>query len=412
MVIGTIGVLALAGLGATVWFVAEADDADAPAIVIPTTAPRPAAGEAAPAVDAPGTSDPDQSDPESATTGPVTTDSETTDANAGSDAPTGPVANTPSDEATDVATADPHGRLDVFAVASVVAPSVVTISADITDETGTFAPGEAVGTGVIVSPEGGIVTNAHVVEGASEVRVRFAGNTEPVVADVVSADAGNDLALLRVDVDKPLPAAEFASPDDIRLGDEVLAIGFALDLDGDPTVTLGIISALGRTLALPDGGALDGLIQTDAAISSGNSGGPLVNARGQVVGINTAVARSDSETAASNVGFAISSEEALQVLGQLADGEDRPEGFLGVSVVGRTDGGQGAVVSDVAAESPAAEAGIEAGDVVVQVDDSVVTGSAAVVAAVRDRGPGDEIAIVVLRDGERVTITVTLAERS
>jgi len=244
------------------------------------------------------------------------------------------------------------------------------------------------------------------------VRVRFAGNTEPVVADVVSADAGNDLALLRVDVDKPLPAAEFASPDDIRLGDEVLAIGFALDLDGDPTVTLGIISALGRTLALPDGGALDGLIQTDAAISSGNSGGPLVNARGQVVGINTAVARSDSETAASNVGFAISSEEALQVLGQLADGEDRPEGFLGVSVVGRTDGGQGAVVSDVAAESPAAEAGIEAGDVVVQVDDSVVTGSAAVVAAVRDRGPGDEIAIVVLRDGERVTLTVTLTERS
>lgn len=313
--------------------------------------------------------------------------------------------------ANDAPAADPHGPIDVFDVASMVAPSVVTISADVTGGAGGFESGEAVGTGVIVSAEGEILTNAHVVEGASEVRVRLAGNTEPIVAEIVAADPGNDLALLQIDVDKPLPAAELAPPEDVKLGDEVLAIGFALDLDGDPSVTLGIISALGRTLGLPDGGALDGLIQTDAAISSGNSGGPLVNALGQVVGINTAVARSDQEVAASNVGFAISSDEVLQVLEQLRAGGNRPEGLLGVSVVPRSDGGQGAVVSEVLGGSPAEQAGLEIDDVVVEVDESVVTGSSAVVAAIRDRSPGDEIDIVVMRAGEQVTLVVTLAER-
>lgn len=304
--------------------------------------------------------------------------------------------------------ADPQGPIDVFAVASAVAPSVVTISADVS---GGFDTGEAVGTGVIVSAEGEILTNAHVVGGASEVRIRLAGNTEPIVAELVAADPGNDLALLRVDIDKPLPAVQFAPPDDIRLGDDVVAIGFALDLDGEPTVTRGIISALNRTLAVPEGGALDGLIQTDAAISSGNSGGPLVNARGEVVGINTAVARGGLDVAASNVGFAISSEEVLQVLEQLRDGGSRPEGLLGIGVLPRSDGGQGAIVSEVVEGSPAAVAGLELGDVVVEVDESVITGSTGVVAAIRDRSPGDQVDVVVIRDGELVTLAVTLAER-
>jgi len=322
--------------------------------------------------------------------------------------PIGNATAAANDAEVDETTADPHGPIDVFAVASAVAPSVVTISADIT---GDFESGEAVGTGVIVSAEGEILTNAHVVEGATEVRIRLAGNTEPIVAEIVATDPGNDLALLQVDVDKPLPAVEFASPDDVRLGDDVVAIGFALDLDGEPSVTLGIISALGRTLSLPEGGALDGLIQTDAAISSGNSGGPLVNALGQVVGINTAVARGDDVVAATNVGFAISVDEVLQVLEQLRAGGDRPEGFLGVEIAPRSDGGQGAIVSGVDAGSPAEGSGLEVGDVVVEVDESIVTGSAAVVAAIRDRSPGDEVDIVVMRDGEPVTLVVTLAER-
>ncbi len=176
-------------------------------------------------------------------------------------------------------------------------------------------------------------------------------------------------------------------------------------------MTKGIISALARTLEEPEGGALDGLIQTDAAISSGNSGGPLVNAAGHVVGINTAVARSDDEVAASNVGFAISSGEVMNVLEQLRAGGNRQEGFLGVNVQARSDGGQGAIVTEVADGSPAADAGIQVGDVVVQVDESSVNGSAGLVAAVRDRSPGDEVDIVVMRDGQQVTLTVTLAGR-
>ena len=145
--------------------------------------------------------------------------------------------------------------------------------------------------------------------------MRLPGETEPIEAELVAADAGNDLALLQIDRADLVPVT-FAPTSEVQLGDEVLAIGFALDLDGEPSVTLGIVSALDRTI-ITELGALDGLIQTDAAISSGNSGGPLVDAQGRIVGINTAVARSDVATAATNVGFAISSDEVAEVLDEL-----------------------------------------------------------------------------------------------
>ncbi len=294
--------------------------------------------------------------------------------------------------------------LDVRAVADQVGPSVVTISADVTG-------GEAVGTGVVVSDDGDILTNAHVVSDATEVRVRLAGETEPTEAELVATDAGNDLALLHVDADDLVPA-DFAPPGDVAIGDQVVAIGFALDLDGDPTVTLGIVSALDRTLRTADG-ALDRLIQTDAAISSGNSGGPLVDAAGQVVGINTAVARSDVMTAATNVGFAIAIDEVEHVLAAMREGDGQPrvEGFLGVSLNDRTDGGQGALVTEVEDDSPASDVGLEQGDVILSVDHSTTDGAEGVVAAVRDHQPGDEVEVVVLRDGETQTFQVTLTER-
>jgi S1-C subfamily serine protease len=301
--------------------------------------------------------------------------------------------------------AAPAARLDVTQVSDAVGPSVVTISADVSG-------GEAVGTGVVVSEDGEVLTNAHVIADASEIRVRLAGETEPTEAEIVATDAGNDLALLQIDADDLVPA-DFAPPRQIAIGDEVVAIGFALDLDGDPTVTLGIVSALDRTLRTADG-ALDRLIQTDAAISSGNSGGPLANAAGQVVGINTAVARSDATTAASNVGFAIAIDEVEEVLAGMREsgGEPRVEGFLGVSIDDRTDGGQGAIVTEVADGSPASDVGLEEGDVILSVDHSTTDGAEGVVAAVRDRKPGDEVEVVVLRDGEEQTFEVTLAERS
>jgi putative serine protease PepD len=295
--------------------------------------------------------------------------------------------------------------LAVRDVVDAVGPSIVTISSDV-------QLGRAVGTGVIVSADGQILTNAHVVDGATTIHVRLAGETEPTDAKLLAADKGNDLALLHIDR-KGLAPVTFAPSSEVNLGDEVLAIGFALDLDGDPTVTLGIVSALDRTIITQEG-ALDGLIQTDAAISSGNSGGPLVDGRGRVVGINTAVARSDETTAATNVGFAISSDEVRPVLDALRaakDGKPRDEGFLGVGLDDRTDGGQGALVNDVSADSPAGNAGIKQGDVVVAIDKAAIDGSAGVIAAIRDHSPGDEIQVTVVRGGTEKTFTVTLTTR-
>jgi S1-C subfamily serine protease len=299
--------------------------------------------------------------------------------------------------------------IDVAAVAAAVGPSVVTVVADVNSSGAQLG---SVGTGVIISADGEIITNAHVVADADAIRVRLAGETEPRDATLLASDPGNDLALLRIAGDS-FPAATFADPDSVRIGDEVVAIGFALDLDGSPSVTRGIVSALDRTLATANG-ALDGLVQTDAAISSGNSGGPLVNAAGEVVGINTAVARGDATTAATNIGFAISSGEVVRVIETLRDqaaGTTRQQGFLGVGLEDRVDGGQGAVVTDVEPGSPAADAGVRTGDVVIAVDDTAIDGSSGLIATIRDHEPGESLTLELLRDGEQVSVDVELIAR-
>lgn len=297
----------------------------------------------------------------------------------------------------------------VAQAAARLANSVVTVSSLVSSDAG---EGEATGTGVVVTSGGEILTNAHVVEGATEVRVRFAGDTEPVIAEVLAVDVGNDLALLKVNASN-LVAATFAKPGSVRVGDQVVAIGYALALDGGPSVTTGIVSALKRTI-FTESGALNSLIQTDAAISSGNSGGPLVNIRGEVVGINTAVARGDTNSSANNIGFAISVDEVLSVLEQLrsqAAGGTRAEGFLGVSLEARSDGGAGSIISTVQPGSPANDAGIRVGDIVLAVDGDPVNGQAGLVAAIRDRSPGDSVSIDLVRDGVRLTLTAVLAAR-
>jgi len=295
-------------------------------------------------------------------------------------------------------------------VAARLANSVVTISTTVEED---FGGGRGVGTGVVLTSDGQILTNAHVVEDASEVVVRFAGETEPRVAKILASDLGNDLALLKIDA-TGLVAATFAKPGSVQIGDAVIAIGYALALDGGPTVTSGIVSALKRTIET-DSGALNSLIQTDAAISSGNSGGPLVNLKGEVVGINTAVARGDSTSAANNIGFSISVDEVLIVVEQLrkqASGVVRDDGFLGVGLAAREDGGQGAIITDVQAGSPADKAGILIDDVVLAVDGEPIDGQAGLVAAIRDAEPGQTVKIEILRDGKRLTFEATLIARS
>lgn len=303
------------------------------------------------------------------------------------------------------------GTSNVAKAAAVIAPSIVTIDS-------VSSSSEAVGTGIIVTSDGEIVTNNHVVEGATSVRVRLRGQTEPIIADVLGTDPSNDLALIKLRNASGLTAATFADPASLAVGDQVVAVGYALALDGDPTVTTGIISALNRTFTIDENTILNGLIQTDTAISSGNSGGPLINMKGEVVGINTAVATSDSNSAANNIGFSIGVKEVVRVVGilreQSADktGTQRGQGFLGIRLGSRTDGGSGAVIGEITSGSPAAKAGLRVNDVVLEVNGQTIDGDAALVAIIRDSAPGDKISIKVLRDGKKLDLTATLVSRS
>jgi S1-C subfamily serine protease len=299
------------------------------------------------------------------------------------------------------------GNSNVAKAAEVIAPSVVTIDS-------VTANSESVGTGIIVTSDGEILTNQHVVDGAKEVRVRLSGGTDPIIADVLATDASNDMGLIKLRNTTGLIPATFANAESIAVGDQVVAVGYALALDGGPSVTSGIISALNRTLQMDEETFLNGLIQTDAAISSGNSGGPLINMSGQVIGINSAVANGDANSAANNIGFAIGVAEVQRVakiLHDQANGIERAQGFLGISLRSRDDGGSGAVIGEVTAGSPAAKAGVRVNDVVLAVNDQLITGETSLVAIIRDSAPGDRITITVERDGEKMDLVAKLVAR-
>jgi S1-C subfamily serine protease len=226
---------------------------------------------------------------------------------------------TPTTTVVRTASASPQlagDSLDVAQVVAKVEPAVVSIQASTNQ--GPFSS-TAAGSGIILTSGGEVLTNAHVVQGASSIKVTLNGQSQARSATLVGIDTGNDLALLKINGASNLPTATIGNSSDVAVGDDAVAIGNALALPGGPTVTRGIISALNRSLDTGSG-QMSGLIQTDASISSGNSGGPLVNAAGQVIGINTAVAASSQSTTAENIGFAIPIDKAMTVVHQLEVG--------------------------------------------------------------------------------------------
>jgi S1-C subfamily serine protease len=207
--------------------------------------------------------------------------------------------------------------LTVGQIVATVKPSVVVISTTITVRQGPFTQsGTAAGTGIILTADGQVLTNAHVVADATSITVTLPGDTTTHTATVIGSDTADDVALIQIQGVSGLTPASIGASSAVAVGDDVVAIGNALDLAGGVTVTKGIVSALDRSIDV-ENRTLSGLIQTDAAISSGNSGGPLVNAAGQVIGMNSAGAASSGSVTAENIGFAIPIEHAMQIVQQL-----------------------------------------------------------------------------------------------
>jgi len=307
--------------------------------------------------------------------------------------------------------------LDVRGVLNRVQESVIAIETNEVQRQGFFS---GAGSGVLISNDGLILTNEHVISGADTIEITFFNGTV-VEADLVGSFPNEDVALIQARGVVDTRAAELGTAETLLVGDEVVAIGNALGLGGQASVTLGIVSAKDREL---QAGRIkfDSLIQTDAAINPGNSGGPLVNAAGQVVGINTAII-----DGAQNIGFAISIDAITPLIEQLVSGDASitPEtAFFGASTkpVSQTTAEErsrflitdvdGAFVVDVFPESAAGRAGLEPGDILFKVDGRDVASPEDVARAVRRNDPGDAIDLEFRRNGQTMTANVSLGTRA
>jgi S1-C subfamily serine protease len=334
-----------------------------------------------------------------------------------------PAAAIPADTLN--ATPLPAANEPVEAVVQRVLPAVVNVTTDISGAQGS---GQGVGTGFIVRSDGVIVTNCHVVEAASKITV-FTSDADPKQfnARVIGSDCLHDLAVLKIDATN-MPTVQLGNSSDLALGQRVVALGYALALDGGPTVTSGIVSSLDRTITAQDPNCAvetcganqtrtySNIIQTDAAINHGNSGGPLVNMQGQVVGINSA-----GDDNAQNIGFAIAIDSVKQTITDAEDSPLAPSAYLGVVTSDVTADlafqfglkvDKGAYVVSTTTDGPAQGAGIREGDVIVSIDGHDVTSGQDVGDILEGLKPGQQVPVgIVGIDGAHQTITVTLAAR-
>ena len=272
-------------------------------------------------------------------------------------------------------------------------------------------PQEGLGSGVIVSTDGYILTNNHVVHGADTIKVTFADGRE-LVAKVIGTDPQADLAVIKVEA-KDLPAITFADSDKIEVGDRVLAIGNPFGIG--QTVTGGMVSALGRARLGLD---YEDFIQTDAAINPGNSGGALIDVQGRLIGVNTAIlSRSGGFQ---GIGFAIPSDLARNVMEQLVQNGKVVRGYLGVSIQDmdpelsaafKLEAHSGALVAEVMPNSPAAKAGLKSGDIVTSISGKAVEDARRLKLAVANLSPGSEVPVKVLRDGKTEELKLKIGEQ-
>jgi len=268
---------------------------------------------------------------------------------------------------------------------------------------------QALGSGFIVKSNGIIVTNNHVIDNASDIKVTLDDGTE-LPAKLLGADAKSDLAVLKIDAPKPLPTIAWGDSDDLKLGDQILAIGNPFGIG--TTVTAGIVSARGRDI---HSGPYDDFIQIDAPINHGNSGGPLVDGDGKVVGINTAIYSPNGGSV--GVGFAIPSNEAKEITAKLETNGSIDHGYLGVEIQPVTkdiadaiglDKTQGALINSVKSDTPASKGGLKSGDIVTKVGASDVKTPKDLSRLVADLEPGTKEGLTVLRDGKTVDVDVTI----
>jgi putative serine protease PepD len=285
-------------------------------------------------------------------------------------------------------------------VAAEVLPSVVSISVQ-------SQAGSGTGTGVVISSDGQILTNNHVVASGGELTVTFHDGTT-ARAEVIGTDPVTDLAVIQAQDVSGLDAAELGSSDDLEVGQQVVAIGSPFGLEG--TVTSGIVSAVGRPVSAgpsQDSLAVIDAIQTDAPINPGNSGGPLVNMSGQVVGINSAIYSPSNGSV--GLGFAIPIDQARPIADELIDTGQATHARIGITVGDASGETRGALLASVEPGSGADAAGLAEGDVITKIDDRLVTDGTSLVAAARSYRPGDTVTLTYVRDGETRTADVTLS---
>lgn len=317
---------------------------------------------------------------------------------------------------------------DIQGILSKVEPAVVDIQTQgITNQGGFFGGSstfQAAGTGMIITSNGEVLTNNHVIANATSIKVQLFNQTTLYNATVVGADPTHDVAVIKIQGVSNLPTVTFGKSSALQVGDSVVAVGNALALQGLPTVTQGIVSGLHRSISTGTTTLTD-LIQTDAPINPGNSGGPLVNSSGQVIGMNTAIISGTGNEPAQNIGFAEAIDSVLPIVHQIEAHPNTSNGtitsgkaFLGVGIqnltpsiaaqLGLATNLSGVLVVDVVPGSPANSAGITAGSVITSVDGKKVTSASQLVAAIQKKAPGDRVTISWTNSNGSGSAVVTL----